>query len=489
MKTFPAFVLGVIGLGAFTPPGVARAAEAGGAIEQLLATQTESSKVFTPPGARQVVWREKRGRQWTMVVNGVAGKAYGNIGVPVFSPDGSQMAYTVQPGAEPAARGKSETRVVHQGGESTAFAQVGALEFTGDGQHVAYLAAAEGDRFQPVIDGRALEPTAGASGNAGLKVNRDGSRWAYWGDDGIVVDGRQRPHPKPHSGGDAAPHFSPNGKRLAYRAAQGTKTILVVDDQESPPYDSASEPAFSPDSRHIAYFAAKNGRVFPLVDGVEGPPQFKILGTAIVFSPDSGRFAYFGLPQNIPYYWVAKGTDPKRVSGLFLLGGKLDDVGEALKGSPLDILSARTENVAGPVWSADGTHWAYTRPENTGTVVVADGHASIAYDATAGLLIDREGRPIYAARQAKVWTAMRGDQPIGHPMDEWMATVLSPDGRQAAWVGRRGSKQFVATAAGEGKAYDAIFKEAVGFNADGTAVNYIAKEGDRFLRVTQPVRE
>ena len=53
-------------------------------------------------------------------------------------------------------------------------------------------------------------------------------------------------------------------------------------------------------------------------------------------------------------------------------------------------------------------------------------------------------------------------------------------------MARRGSKQFVATAAAEGKEYDLVFPAVATFNAAGTILRYIARDGDRFVRVTQP---
>jgi hypothetical protein len=463
-------------------PCAAPAGNAPAAKEELLATLRENTKVFTPDGAHLIAWRERRGQFWTMVINGVAGPQYANLGVPVFSPDGRHTAYTAQ--KNPGAGNPAQAVIVHDGREGPAFRQVAGLQFTRDGKHVAYLAG-EGGRWRPYLDDRALEPTA-SQASAALWVNADGSRWAYWREDGIVVDGQPRPQHKSRGGGervDTPPVFSPDGKRLAYRVAQGAKTIVVVDDKESPAYETATDPTFSPDGKHVAYVAVRDRRVYPVIDGIEGPPLFKLLNNAIVFSPDSTRFGYFGLPQNIAYWWLPKGTDPRRVSGIFLLGGKLEDVAEALKGDPMDLLSVRVENVTGPVWSATGGHWAYARPEGMGTLVVTAGATSAPFDAVAGLAIDADGQPIFAARKGSTWIAMRGDEAIGTPMDELLSTHLSPDGRHAIWVGRRGTKQFATTAAHEGKAYDAI--SAMSFNDDGTELRYIARDGERYLRVSQ----
>jgi hypothetical protein len=321
-----------------------------------------------------------------------------------------------------------------------------------------------------------------------LWLNADGSRWAYWREDGIVVDGHLRAQHKSRSAGqrvDTVPRFSADGRRLAYRVSQGVKAIVVVDDKESPSYDSATDPVFSADGKHVGYFAIKDRRAFAVIDGIEGPPLYKVIGSFIVFSPDSSRFGYFGMPQNVAYWWLPAGANLRQISGLFLMGGKLDDVAAGLKSDPFYLLPARTENLLGPFFSADGAHWAFPRPEGAGLVVITDTTSSPKYEAVASLNIDREGRAIFAARKGASWMAMRGTQAIGQPMDEISAVLLSADGSRAAWVGRRGGKQSLLTPGGEGKGYDAVF--APNFSADGAAIQYLAKDGNRFLRVTQPV--
>ena len=460
-----------------------------GYTEEVLASDEGNNRVLTPPGGRRVVWREQRRQSWRMVVNGSAGKTYDTIGTPIFSPDGTRIAYAAEKDSDASARGRAGTVVVVDDRESAAFEQVTSLQFTGDGRHVAYLAGTNGG-WQPMLDGRPLEPGPAGPGRAELRVNHDGTRWAYWTEDGIVVDGKLRPQHASRTGGervDPVPQFSPDGRRLAYRVTQGVKTIVVVDDKESPAYESATEPTFSADSKHVAFFAIREGRYFVNVDGVDGPALYKLLGLGISFSPDGSRFGYFALPQDIPHYWLPPGTDPARVSGMFLIGGKFADGPDALKGAPLDRLSVWIERVTGPVWSANGEHWAYARPDGARTVVIADGKPGNSHPAISRLAIDAEGRAIYAIRQTRSWMMTRGGQPMGKPVDEVLATIVSPDGKHVAWVARRGDKQFVATPSGEGKPYDAIFPAVVSFNAAGTQLTYIAREADQFIRVTAGV--
>jgi hypothetical protein len=48
------------------------------------------------------------------------------------------------------------------------------------------------------------------------------------------------------------PIFSPDGARLAYRARQGERWSVAVDDRTGPLFDRASAPVFSPDGQRIA---------------------------------------------------------------------------------------------------------------------------------------------------------------------------------------------------------------------------------------------
>jgi len=87
--------------------------------------------------------------------------------------------------------------------------------------------------------------------------------------------------------------FSPDGKRMAYRARKDEKELVSVGGAEGSGYDEVTDPVFSPDSKHVAYCACSEGdKACVVVDGVEGPEYDWMWSDSIVFSPDGKHVAY-----------------------------------------------------------------------------------------------------------------------------------------------------------------------------------------------------
>ncbi len=112
---------------------------------------------------------------------------------------------------------------------------------------------------------------------------------AIWGGQSfVVVDGEEgAPHPRVE-----ALLFSPDSRRVAYVAHNGSKSSVVVDGPAGAEYDCvhARTLQFSPDSRRLAYVAAHGRKHRVVVDGVEGKPYPGI--ESLCFSPDSRHVAY-----------------------------------------------------------------------------------------------------------------------------------------------------------------------------------------------------
>jgi Tol biopolymer transport system component len=94
--------------------------------------------------------------------------------------------------------------------------------------------------------------------------------------------------------------FSPDSKRIAYKAwDEGKGALVVIDGVESKAYvvlssdDLFSDIAFSPDSKHVVYGAKKARGGVIVLDGVEsGQRHYGARCVNFTFSPDSARLAY-----------------------------------------------------------------------------------------------------------------------------------------------------------------------------------------------------
>jgi tetratricopeptide (TPR) repeat protein len=96
--------------------------------------------------------------------------------------------------------------------------------------------------------------------------------------------------------------FSPDRKRLAYRALRGGKQVMVIDGQANQDYDASSNLIFSPDSKRVAFLAQKAGRPIVVLDGRPGPDNCGVV-CGPVFRHD-GVLEYLAMDENKVLYRI-----------------------------------------------------------------------------------------------------------------------------------------------------------------------------------------
>lgn len=287
-----------------------------------------ASPVFSPD-ARRVALTEswwdkgKKSMQYRVVVDDKPAAAFELIGAPVFSPDSKRFRYSADRWEE----GKKKwVAVVVDGVAGTVWDEVGIQRFTEDSKHVAYWAK-KGAKWHVVMDGKISEGFDEIcyqtwAVRVGCAV-RKGKNWHAWADGKLsepyayvsavwfspdarrtafvaardrggsflVVDGK----PGPISGKiktERSP-FSPDSRRLAYRVGKGFRWHAVIDATVSEGFAGLTEITFSPDGKRTAYAMSKgDGKVFAVVDGQLSTAWDTVLSEQILFSPDSAHVAY-----------------------------------------------------------------------------------------------------------------------------------------------------------------------------------------------------
>jgi hypothetical protein len=259
-----------------------------------------------------------------------------------------------------------------------------------------------------------------------------------------------------HSGD--SPAFSPDLKRLAYIVhLDGNKQAVVIDQTQSPKYDSVNYFRFSPVGHRLVYLAARANKQFVVDDGKAGPEYQTVDDGSIRFSADGEHVAYTAR--------VAQAQPPTRVV--------LDGV-------------EQSQHYAGAsefVFSRNGKHFGFLAGASRQLVkMVIDGQDGPEYASVDGLKFSDDGsRYVYIAHVTKPAdpsaTCLLVDNGTpGTPCTEFRDIVMSADGHRLAYMRMTSTNGTYRTTIVDngavGTEYNTI--EPLQMSPDGKTLAYVA---------------
>jgi len=312
-----------------------------------------------------------------------------------------------------------------------------------DGRHVAYLASGnacpKGTKSCVILDGKVIPVSNDLTLLGGLALNFDGTRFAYpaFRDKKplLVMDGQSGPEYDNRGlsiGGPKDLIFSPDGKRLAYVAAEGSLRYLsfrqVVDGKAGAEYDEILNLVFSPDSRRVA-FAARTGKKWTVVvDGFLGAGYDEIFGPT--FSPDSKRVV-FGALQGKTWSVIMDGQAGAAYDELLLQVA--DGLGTA-RGVGISTMHYR--DAIRLVFSPDSKHLAYAAKRSGKWVIVEDGREGAEFQGIgigSPAFSPNGKRVAYSVQEGGSWSVTVDGQ-TGPGFGQIFNPSFSPDGKHVAYV-------------------------------------------------------
>ncbi|KKP78611.1 MAG: hypothetical protein A2271_01905 [Candidatus Moranbacteria bacterium RIFOXYA12_FULL_35_19] len=193
--------------------------------------------IFFASNGKNTVYKIKKGDQWSVIWNGTEGKAYDFVSNPVFSFDGTQIAYNAE------INGQAYV-VVNNTYEINAYQKANHIVFSRDGSTIAFVAT-KGSNAYVVI-------SAEISDISGTLTESE-----EYSEIGIAQD---------PEGNSSAIILSENGDRIAYVIIEDDKVYIVIDGQVSQAYDNIISFSFSEDGTDFTYEAQNGDTIVTVVN-------------------------------------------------------------------------------------------------------------------------------------------------------------------------------------------------------------------------------
>jgi WD40-like Beta Propeller Repeat len=304
-----------------------------------------------------------------IVLDGVEGKSYEFIeGGLCISANGNHVAF-VQAILSPA-QGDWKYRVVMDGKEGRLYDHIDWMQFSPDGQRVAYVVRRKDDNYLVVVgdkEGKIYDYVDGTR----LRFSPDSRRVAYVAfapyvasqdsREFNVIDGKEGPKDEEVGG----VHFGVDSRHFYYKMSGNGNERYVTHKGEGKEYKCVDDFQMSPDGEHIAYQASSGdffhrNDAFVVRDGKEGKSYFSVCGDSLRFTADGKHLEYMA--------WSRPTT----------VDGKLTQLDDGKKVVVVDGLETFTLDFPTQfVVSPDGRHTAYLASDkDKKELVVVDGVAS-----------------------------------------------------------------------------------------------------------------